>query len=229
MSATSPWQDPEFAAHYAKDAADMHKGWYEREVNLPSILRLIPYWAERILDFGCGPGEVTAQLAEQFTEVEGCDNSSAMLDIARRHRRVNYFEWDSEGLLPEGHEPYDVIISKLVVPFIERLDVFAASMHRTLNESGVLILSVPHPSYSAHQVKDYWEEVKYRQQISQFGIYDTPIHRSFERYMAVFMRNGFVLSGAAEPQAPEEVVLAHGEELQRFMGPKRLNLRFQKA
>jgi trans-aconitate methyltransferase len=221
----NPWQDPEFAAHHAEGA---RKNIYEHEVNFPSILSLIPPQAKHILDFGCGPGEYTALMAQNFIAVEGCDNSQAMLDIASKsYAKINFFAWNFHNDLPAGHEPYDVVVSKLTIQFIVDLEAFAAKMGKILRPGGSLVVSVPHPVHSAKQVEDYWQEVGYKQQIGQYGIYDTMIHRSLERYIDIFLDNDFVLTGLAEPKAGPEVIEALGANPDGFLLPKRLNLRFK--
>ena len=49
-----------------------------------SVIELLaPQSGERILDVGCGTGQLTAQMAESGAKVVGIDNSLAMIDEAR--------------------------------------------------------------------------------------------------------------------------------------------------
>jgi SAM-dependent methyltransferase len=230
MNGDNPWQDPEFAKQYATAAGDRNRGWHEFEVNLPSLAGLIPKGTDRLLDFGCGPGDMTALLTQYSKSVEGCDNSQAMIDIAhKKYPQIPFFLWDFHNKLPAGHKPFDAVISKLTLHFIEDLDLFAAAIRKILTPSGYLIFSVPHPAYTAKQVADYWEQAEYRMQISKYGMYDTMIHRSLEVYMSPFLKQGFALTGLAEPKAKKATIKAHGADPSEFILPKRLNLRFQKC
>src|SRR5277367_2838153 len=44
---------------------------------------LAPQPGERILDLGCGPGQLTARIAESGATVTGIDRSEAMIALAR--------------------------------------------------------------------------------------------------------------------------------------------------
>jgi trans-aconitate methyltransferase len=163
-------------------------------------------------------------------EAEGCDNSKAMLNIAHaNHPGIHFFEWDFHNKLPQSHAKYDVVISKLAVQFINDLSKFATAVSEVLRPSGVLIISVPHPVHTAKQVSNYWEEAEYRQQISKYGIYDTMIHRSAERYAAIFTQSGFAITGISEPAVKLEQLQRHDVRREEFLLPKRLNMRLQKS
>ncbi|HJQ07877.1 MAG TPA: class I SAM-dependent methyltransferase [Candidatus Saccharimonadales bacterium] len=230
MGIESCWKDPEFAKDYALRTNDPKDNWYEQQINSPSIIKLIPLDTRRILDFGCGSGEFTAVLAERYDSVEGCDNSQAMVDIARRnHPIVTFSLWDFRSQeLPPDHIPFDTVVSKLTVQFIRELDLFAAAMRKALRPSGALIISVPHPSYNAGLVVDYWQESNYHPPVSLYGVYDTMVHRSLERYTTAFMEHNFVLNGLTEPKVDREMIEANGANPHEFSLPKRLNLRFRK-
>lgn len=227
MSAENPWQNTDFAQQYAVDAGDPYRGWYEHEVNGPSVMSLIPSEAVKILDFGCGPGDFTALLAGQY-DVDGCDNSVAMLDIARKnHPDIRFFAWDFHQPLSSGEPNYDVVVSKLAVQFIKDLDGFATAISKNLGQSGNLIISVPHPAQTVKQVPNYWEDHEYRQQIGKYGIYDIMVHRSLERYITILAQSGFVLTGLSEPTVTDEQLRKHDARRDDFLMPKRLNLRLQ--
>lgn len=228
MSKENPWQDPEFAQQYATDAADPNRGWYEHEINYPSIASLIPEGSEKILDFGCGPGDFTAKLAQSYA-VEGCDNSASMLDIARRaYPDVNFFEWDFQQEHSHDRTDYDAVVAKLVVQFIQDLGRFALTISDVLRPGGSFIVSVPHPIQTAKQVQDYWLESEYRQQISKYGIYDMMIHRSLEQYVEIFTEAGYVLTGLSEPRVGASQLQKHNANQDDFLLPKRINMRWQK-
>lgn len=228
MSEENPWLDPVFARQYATDADDARRGWYEHAVNFPAITDLIPKGASKILDFGCGSGAFTAKLGNTY-QAEGCDNAQAMVDIARQsHPDQTFFTWNFTQAPPSDHTDYDVVIAKLVVQFIPDLPSFAAAMHKILQPGGMLIISVPHPVQAAKHVADYWAEATYRQQIGTYGIYDTMVHRSLERYSSIFTEAGFGLSALSEPQVSADLLQQYAADKDAFILPKRLNMRLEK-
>lgn len=231
VSSPSPWLGADFAQTYAVEAADPVKSWYELEVNEPAAVKLVPENAKHILDFGCGPGLFTEVLARQFPDarVEGCDSSPAMLELARvHHPSSDYFLWDGTLPVPANRGPYDVVVSKLVVHFVEDLTAFARSIFNGLEPRGALVISMPHPTYTVRNVHNYWRSQAYRQQIGSYGIFDEVIHRSLEEYITTFTHAGFVLTDITEPEPSEKQLVDHHVEATDFSIPKRLNLRFVK-
>lgn len=229
MSKENPWQSSRFAQQYAADVADPKRDWYEIEVNFPSIVRLIPEGTRKILDFGCGPGDFTAKLAADNYIVDGCDSSEPMLDIARHsYPSIEFFGWDFQHQPSSDHTKYDVVIAKLVVQFIQDLDEFAVAVNTILQPQGSLVISIPHPVYTAKRVTNYWKESEYHQEISKYGIYDTMIHRSLEQYATTFTKTGYVLTSLSEPQVTTEQLKKYSVGQDKFALPKRLNMRLQK-
>src|SRR6188472_1275518 len=97
MKSMDQWRSLELAKEYSDKATNPSVNWYEYEVNLPDLLSLIPTGAKSILDFGSGPGDVTAIIAKQFPDaaVEGCDASEAMLDLAKQQfSSTDFYKWD---------------------------------------------------------------------------------------------------------------------------------------
>jgi hypothetical protein len=167
-------------------------------------------------------------LAESFAQVEGCDNSAAMIILARdKHPKLRLFEWDGLTPIPPHHGPYDVIVSKLVVPFIHNLRSHAVHLRTALRSSGSLVISAVHPVHSAKQVENYWHSADYKVQIGRFGIYDVAVHRSIETIINEFINGGFVLTGLSEPETPATLAKSHLARPDEFKLPKRINLRFQ--
>src|SRR5690242_3693183 len=97
------WNDQSVVDSYSDSADDRDKSWYEDKVTIPSILALLPKERVRVLDFGCGPGNFTAKLAEQF-DAAGADSSQLMVRRAQeKHPGVSFFAWDGSEKLPDKH------------------------------------------------------------------------------------------------------------------------------
>ncbi|MEU5715455.1 trans-aconitate 2-methyltransferase [Streptomyces sp. NPDC020403] len=101
--------------------------------------------APRIADLGCGPGNVTALLADRWPQarVTGYDNSPQMLERARAHAgpRLDFAEADAATWIPD--EPYDLIVSNALLQWVpghaDRIPVWLDA----LTPGGVLAFQVP--------------------------------------------------------------------------------------
>ena len=98
---------------------------------------LAPQVGERILDVGCGTGQLTAQIAETGATVVGIDNSSAMLDEARRLFPALQFQ------LHDAHEfnfaePFDAVFSNAALHWITDPDKVVGCIARAIKPGGRL-------------------------------------------------------------------------------------------
>lgn len=225
------WSNPELTEVYSQKAANPEVNWFEYEVNLPAMLSLIPEDTRTMLDFGSGAGDITKMLAEKYEQVEGCDPSLAMLELAHRdYPELSFFEWDATTPLEDKAGYCDVVFSKLAVHFVNDLRPVAKQLFGVLRQGGSLIFSVPHPISTLRKIGDtsYWEQTPYPTEIGSYGIQVTMIHRSIEDYVTPFVDAGFVLTAFDEPQVPTEIGDKYGASDTDMTRPKRINLRFTK-
>jgi len=223
----SAWKERDFAQDYADNAIDPEKNWYEHDVNYPNLLSMIPTNSRRVLDYGCGPGEFTAELAKKFPEVEGTDFSESMIDIAMRdYPDILFYTWENR---PRGEEikPYDVIFSKLTVHFVEDLQELAGDLSSLLEPGGLFVFSVPHPFSTIKKAGSYWPAAHYDTEIGSYGMTVAMIHRSVQDYVEPFIQNCYELVEINEPQTPQELSERYNESSYKRTTPRRLNLSFK--
>ena len=96
---------------------------------------LAPKAGERILDVGCGTGQLTAQLAECGAEVTGLDRSPEMLEQARRNFPSLRFELGDAASFTFS-EPFDAVFSNAVLHWVRDADGVAACVSRGLKPGG---------------------------------------------------------------------------------------------
>lgn len=221
------WNNPVLAKEYA-DKLDQID-WYEHDVNMPSLLSLVPHDAKRVLDFGSGPGQFTAKLAQMY-EAVGADSSNAMIEISKHaYPSIEFRQWDGQSPCPFDAE-FNVIFSKLTIHFIEDLAKFANYASQALAKSGVIIFSVPHPIRTIPKVDGKYAVTGfYDGAIGKYGLHVQMIHRSFEDYIKPFLENGYALTGLLEPRITEEQMAQHEAPEEDLYVPKRLNLRFERV
>ena len=219
------WNNPILAKEYAEKLDQID--WYEYEVNMPSLLSLIPKDTVSVLDFGSGPGQFTAKLAENY-RVEGADTSPAMIEIANKaYPNIAFRQWDGQTSYPSGQK-FDIIFSKLTIHFVKDLSRFAHIARQLLEGGGSIIFSVPHPIRTIPKVGKYSETGIYNGAIGKYGLRVEMIHRSLEDYIKPFINGGFVMTGLLEPKISKEQADQHEALEEDIDIPKRLNLRFKR-
>jgi SAM-dependent methyltransferase len=229
--ALQEWSNHQLAKVYSQKAANPEINWFEYKVNVPAMFALMPDEAQKVLDFGCGGGDVTAMLAEKYELVEGCDPSPAMLDISSRgYPAITFFEWDATKPLENKTGYYDAIFSKLAMHFVQNLQPVANQLFAVLRPNGSLVFSVPHPISTVHKIKSasYWQQTPYPSEIGSYGIHITMIHRSLQDYVKPFINSGFVLIATDEPQIPDEIARKYNVTKNDRAVPKRVIFKFIK-
>src|SRR5437773_12437797 len=85
---------------------------YEKARGLVELLA--PQAGERILDVGCGTGQLTAEIARAGAQVQGIDNSAAMIGQARTNfPELRFEEADVRSI--EIREEFDAVFSDAVL------------------------------------------------------------------------------------------------------------------
>ena len=137
---------------------------YQRRLETNPAAFRMDYWAEhfclrtalasdaihgKVLDFGCGTGEITLWLGRYGYEVTGVDISAMAIEVARRHwneeewdvqQRVQFYEGTLEDLsFPE--KPYDsCLMSEVIEHITDPGPIFRKLAVLLKKESRILIL-----------------------------------------------------------------------------------------
>jgi trans-aconitate methyltransferase len=110
-----------------------HSFVWERGRELVEMLA--PRAGERILDVGCGTGQLTGELAAWGAEVVGIDNSRAMIEQARANfPRLRFEEADVRELA--FREEFDGVFSNAALHWVREADGAAAAMSAALKGGG---------------------------------------------------------------------------------------------
>lgn len=100
---------------------------------------------ERVVDLGCGPGGLTASLAERWpaSDIVGIDSSPEMIDAAREHAsgRVRFELADIVGWRPA--DPVDVIVSNATLQWVPDHRSLLPALVEALRPGGWLAFQVP--------------------------------------------------------------------------------------
>ncbi len=123
----------------AWDAAlyqNKHSFVWRYGANLLELLN--PQPGERILDVGCGTGQLTAEIASSGAQVIGLDSSADMLANARKNfPELSFVLADAAGF--DFPEPFDAVFSNAALHWVKNAEGAAASMARALRPGGRLV------------------------------------------------------------------------------------------
>lgn len=121
----------------------------EHTIYWPKLKLFLPpkNQVSRILDYGCGPGNFTEELAQIYPDAEviGTDASPKILPRTASKFGVEYGVWD--GSEPLGLGSFDLVIAKMVLHYIEpgSLPMICSNIAKTLDSRGRLVYEIPHP------------------------------------------------------------------------------------
>jgi trans-aconitate 2-methyltransferase len=96
---------------------------------------LAPQAGERVLDVGCGTGQLTAEIARAGADVVGIDNSPAMIEQARGNYPGLRFEVADVTGMPYRAE-FDAVFSNAVLHWVRDAEVAAGAIVRALKPGG---------------------------------------------------------------------------------------------
>jgi ubiquinone/menaquinone biosynthesis C-methylase UbiE len=105
--------------------------------------------AARVLDLGCGTGELALAAAAAGMRVTACDISAEMLRRAANRDLRGAVEWvqlePGWRKLPFGHAEFDALVAASVLEYVERPSAVLAECARVLRPGGVMACTVPDP------------------------------------------------------------------------------------
>jgi SAM-dependent methyltransferase len=190
----------------------------------------------RVLDLGCGTGELTRRLAQGGAAVTAVDISDAMLRIAEGQggAAISYLKDDIQSLsrLPSGS--WDLAVACLcLMDLPDQAAVFQAAA-RVLVVGGEMVWTILHPCFqspfsearaddlgfiSERLVREYraaqWRSSRPGTVRGQVGAH----HRPVADYLNSFVGAGFHIERVAEPLVPASARLAPDRESHRALPP----------
>lgn len=195
-----------------------------RVLEQPALLSLLPpMTGKRVIDMGCGCGELCRQAAGQgAVQVIGVDISERMLAealAAGGQPAIEYVHEAIEDFRYEG-EPVDVVVSSLTLHYVKDYARLVGAVLRWLAPGGVFVFSIEHPMCTAllngwHRDgegrKVHWPVDCYKDEgvRERRWMVDGVIkyHRTVETYVNTLVDAGFAIRRLLEPEAlPQYVV-----------------------
>jgi ubiquinone/menaquinone biosynthesis C-methylase UbiE len=107
-------------------------------------LRLVQPEGKKVIDLGCGAGDLAPYLQELGYEYSGVDSSEEMINLARKKSGVNVKVEDFANTTFDDSN-FDLVVSKWAIQTTNGIDAVYKECSRLLKPKGWMVLLVAHP------------------------------------------------------------------------------------
>jgi ubiquinone/menaquinone biosynthesis C-methylase UbiE len=147
-----PFEQRETVTEFFDKTAGDYSQWYSNNswlgyafcIRKSRVLELFDQPGAKILDVGCGPGVMAADLLERDCDFWGMDVSKEMIRQGQEkygsHDRIHFSTGTADNLdFPDN--TFDAVISMGVIEFVDNDQLALQEMTRVLKEDGTLIVA----------------------------------------------------------------------------------------
>jgi trans-aconitate 2-methyltransferase len=183
MPRTDPWDGQEYARHSSMQYRQARE----------ALQRLDLAGFRRILDIGCGNGDITEHLSEQAAggQVIGIDVSPSMIELARRSYatpdQLEFRHASADAL--EFDEEFDLVCSFSTMHWVTRQWATWSGIHRALRKPGRVVVG-----FQADQ-EELWEAVHAVIQRDAWSRHMDGLHETYNHWTREFMTRCIRASG----------------------------------
>ena len=136
---SDPFDDPTASSSYLAHRNDPDAGPIMTMEEPAFLAALGDIRGKHVADLGCGDGSTAAVLIGRGADrYLGIDRSARMFEAATRHHasdRVEFVEADIEDA-ELGRAAFDLVVSRMALHYVERLDTVLARVHAALRPAG---------------------------------------------------------------------------------------------
>ncbi len=229
------YDDQEFFAAYAqmersKFGLKAAGEWHQLQPLFPELQ------GKKVLDLGCGYGWHCRYAAQMgASQILGIDSSEKMIakaaadnsDVQIRYEVCSIEEYD----YPENF--YDLVVSNLVLHYLDDLDSVYQNVYRTLKSGGCFLFNIEHPTFTAGVNEDwiydengnpqYWAIDNYyypgKRETKFLGKQVVKQHHTLTQILNPLIKCGFQMEAIEEAMPPADMMDIPGmrDEMRRPM------------
>jgi SAM-dependent methyltransferase len=215
---------------------------YEEQIMPLAVSELAGFG--RILDIGCGDGQISRLLADAGSHVVGVDPTWNQITVARARGGGPAYARSGAAELPFADRTFDAAVACLVFEHIDGVDDAIAEVARVLRPGGRFSFFLNHPllqtpgsgwidDHTVDPPEQYWRIGPYlveQDSVEQveLGVFIRFIHRPLSRYLNALAEHGLVLERMVEPAPPEGFLVRADEYRAASAVPRLLYLRLRR-
>jgi SAM-dependent methyltransferase len=198
----------------------------------------------KILDLGCGDGQIARALAAQGSDVLGVDPTQLHIDVAIERGGGPQYLLGGATNIPADDESFDAVVACLVFEHIDQMDEAMTEVARVLKPRGQFSFFLNHPllqtpgsgwidDHIIDPPEQYWRIGPYLVETESIeevekDVYIRFIHRPLSRYVNALLANGMSLERMVEPSPPAGFLARAPEYALAHTVPRLLYLRSTK-
>jgi SAM-dependent methyltransferase len=229
---TATWWQDEFT-----DGADPE---YEEQI-LPLAAEHL-HGARKVLDIGCGEGQVSRLAQRGGANTVGIDPTWAQLVVAQERAGGPTYLQGQAGRLPFKDASFDAVVACLVFEHIDDMEGAIAELARVLEPNGRFVFFLNHPLLQTPNsgwiddhilMEQYWRIGPYliedttMEEVAQ-GVVLPFVHRPLSRYINAMAAHGLLVTRMEEPAPPPGFVAKALEYQEAASIPRLLLLKAEK-
>ena len=198
----------------------------------------------KVLDLGCGDGQIARALVAQGSDVLGVDPTQLHIDVAIERGGGPRYLLGGATDIPADDNSFDAVVACLVFEHIDQMDEAMTEVARVLKPEGQFSFFLNHPllqtpgrgwidDHIIDPPEQYWRIGPYLVETESIeevekDVYIRFIHRPLSRYVNALIANGMTLERMVEPSPPAGFLARAPEYALAHTVPRLLYLRSTK-
>ena len=198
----------------------------------------------KVLDLGCGDGQIARALAAQGADVLGVDPTQLHIDVAIERGGGPTYLLGGATQIPAPDNSFDAVVACLVFEHIDQMDEAMTEVARVLKPQGQFSFFLNHPllqtpgsgwidDHIIDPPEQYWRIGPYLVETESIeevekDVYIRFIHRPLSRYINALIANGMTIERMVEPSPPAGFLARAPEYALAHTVPRLLYLRSTK-